>query len=54
MHHGYGGRKHTQYHGFTIAHHGFIYRGLGKASLTQNDNSTHESTLKTQDGNIII
>jgi hypothetical protein len=26
---------------------------VGKASTTQNDNNTHESTLKVQDGNII-
>ena len=54
VHHGYGGRKYTKYHGFKITHHGFIYRRVGKASLPQNDNNTHESTLKTQDGNIII
>ena len=46
--------SHVHLHGFKIAHHGFIYRGVGKASLTQNDNSTDESTLKTQDGHIII
>ena len=33
--------------------YGFTHRGVGKASTTQNDNNTHESTLKAQDGNII-
>jgi hypothetical protein len=46
VHHGYGGRKYTKYHGFKITHHGFIYRRVGKASLPQNDNNTHESTYQ--------